>query len=195
MAKNVLVGAVLIIILLIGALLAVGYGPFAREEAPKDDAANIDLTQIKSFEDCEAAGFPVMESYPRQCATPDGRTFVEEIEVEATYVNTTPDKIMVELPFPGAVVGKEFTVVGTSSGWYFEGSFPVEVRDSDNNILVQTYATAQADWMTSEPVGFISNVVIPKSYIGPATLILRKDNPSGLPENDASMSFPITIEY
>jgi len=38
---------------------------------------------INSFEDCANAGYPVMESYPRQCRTPDGRNFVEEIIIEA----------------------------------------------------------------------------------------------------------------
>ena len=35
--------------------------------------------RVNSFEDCAAAGNPVMESYPRQCRTEDGRHFVEEI--------------------------------------------------------------------------------------------------------------------
>jgi glucose/arabinose dehydrogenase len=34
---------------------------------------------INSFEDCVADGNPVMESYPRQCRTEDGKHFVEEI--------------------------------------------------------------------------------------------------------------------
>ncbi len=34
---------------------------------------------IDSFEDCVAAGNPIMESYPRQCRTEDGKHFVEEI--------------------------------------------------------------------------------------------------------------------
>ena len=34
---------------------------------------------IKNFEECAAAGYPVLESYPRQCRTPDGRFFVEQI--------------------------------------------------------------------------------------------------------------------
>ena len=34
---------------------------------------------INSFEECVNAGYPVMESYPRQCATPDGRSFTEVI--------------------------------------------------------------------------------------------------------------------
>jgi hypothetical protein len=35
---------------------------------------------INSFEECIAAGYPVMESYPLQCRTPDGMTFVEELD-------------------------------------------------------------------------------------------------------------------
>jgi hypothetical protein len=34
---------------------------------------------ITDFEECVAAGNPVMESYPEQCRTPDGRLFVRVI--------------------------------------------------------------------------------------------------------------------
>jgi len=34
---------------------------------------------ISNFADCAAAGLPVTESSPRQCRTPDGSSFVEEI--------------------------------------------------------------------------------------------------------------------
>jgi hypothetical protein len=33
---------------------------------------------ISDFDSCVAAGYPVMESFPRQCRTPDGRNFVSE---------------------------------------------------------------------------------------------------------------------
>lgn len=36
-------------------------------------------SQVTSFEECVAAGYPVMESYPLQCMTPDGETFMQEI--------------------------------------------------------------------------------------------------------------------
>ena len=41
----------------------------------------VPLNEINSFEDCVSAGNPVMESYPRQCRTVDGQTFVEEIQI------------------------------------------------------------------------------------------------------------------
>ena len=46
---------------------------------------------VLNFADCEAAGYPVMparqvggESHPRQCRTPDGRTFVEKLDEDTT---------------------------------------------------------------------------------------------------------------
>ena len=41
----------------------------------------VPLNEINSFQDCVTAGNPVMESYPRQCRTVDGETFVEEIQI------------------------------------------------------------------------------------------------------------------
>ena len=37
-------------------------------------------SNIESFEECVAAGNPVMESYPRQCKTTDGKNFVEVVD-------------------------------------------------------------------------------------------------------------------
>ena len=42
---------------------------------------------INSFEECATAGYPIMESYPRQCRTPDSRIFVETV----TDIPTPPD--------------------------------------------------------------------------------------------------------
>jgi hypothetical protein len=151
---------------------------------------------VTSFETCAAAGYPVMESHPRQCKTPDGLTYAEEIPQQPTYSNASADLITVETPFPGAVTGKEFSVIGEARGtWFFEASFPVELIDKDGKTLAIAVAQAQGEWMTEEFVPFMATIKAPESYIGPATLILHKDNPSGLPEHDASVSFPITVEY
>lgn len=39
------------------------------------------IAQVNSFEDCVAAGYPVMESMPQKCRTPDGRNFTDKILV------------------------------------------------------------------------------------------------------------------
>lgn len=121
----------------------------------------------------------------------------EEVTTEKiTYSNSSSDNIQVELPFPGAVTGKEFSVIGKARGtWFFEASFPIDVLDKDGKILVQTYATAQGEWMTQDFVAFKGDVKVPITYTGPATLVLKKDNPSDMRELDASISFPFVIEY
>ena len=177
------VSIIVIVILAVGA-----YSLYAIKVEP--------IKYVKSFEECVAAGYPVMESFPRQCKTPDGRTYTEEIEVLPLYVNASDDLIQIETPTPGSVTGKEFTIIGKARGtWFFEASFPIELIDENGQSLFVTHADAESDWMTQDFVSFKAVIKTPKSYIGAAVLILKKDNPSGIAEKDASMAFPITIEY
>jgi hypothetical protein len=162
----------------------------------KKEASQVSLSTVASFSDCVQAGFPISESDPRQCRTSDGKIFAEEKIEKITYMQATEDLITVELPFPGAVTGKTFTVIGKARGtWYFEASFPIEVLNASGTVIARGVAQAQSDWMTTEFVPFKAEIVAPMSYIGKATLVLKKDNPSGIKEKDASISFPITIEY
>lgn len=113
-----------------------------------------------------------------------------------SYMNASADLITISTPLPGAVTGKEFLVKGAARGtWFFEASFPIEVLDLGGTRIAIAVAQAEGEWMTTEFVPFSAMVRIPETYIGPAMLILRKDNPSGLPEHEASVSYPITIEY
>lgn len=151
---------------------------------------------VTSFEECVAAGYPVAESHPRQCRTPGGLVYAEELRVEAIYKSASPDDVAIEVPFPGGVVGKQFSVVGQARGtWYSEGVFSVSVVAADGTVLAQARAEAQGDWMTEELVPFRADLSVPQEYIGPASLVLSRDNPSGLPDNDASITVPLTVEY
>lgn len=110
-----------------------------------------------------------------------------------SYVNATADNIVVSAPLPGATVGSTFTVSGQARGtWYFEANFPIEVRDDNGIQLLISPVSADGEWMTEDFVPFSVTLTVP-DYSGPATLVLHKDNPSGLPEHDASISFEVTI--
>lgn len=130
---------------------------------------------------------------------PSGDTGVKPGTTDYTYINASADNIVVDLPQAGDVVGKEFTIMGKArGGWFFEASFPVQVLDKDGNVLAQGPASVyppMTDWMTNDFVQFRFEAKVPESYIGPATVVLKKDNPSGLSENEASVSYPITVEY
>jgi len=182
-------------------LAIVGWFAFSMQKGDAVSTPTLPVPSVLSFEDCVEAGYPVMESYPRRCSTPDGRTYAEELTptqtaAKITYTNASANNIVVDSPTPGAVTGKQFSVVGKARGtWFFEASFPVQVRDQNGKVIATGIAQAQSDWMTENFVPFKADITVPASYMGPATLVLQKDNPSGLPENDASISFPFTIEY
>jgi len=55
---------------------------------------------ITDFASCVAAGNPVMESYPRQCNTKDGRHFVEDIQLAPPKGPTQGGA-----PGPGCAIG------------------------------------------------------------------------------------------
>lgn len=112
----------------------------------------------------------------------------------ATYTNADADTIQITTPQPGAVVASTFTVSGKArGGWYFEASFPYEVHDANGRKIAEGPIQAQGEWMTPEFVPFTIALTVP-NYKGKATLILHNDNPSGLPENAASVSIPIVIQ-
>jgi hypothetical protein len=102
-------------------------------------------------------------------------------------------RVVVHSPASGAAVGNTFTVTGEAPGnWYFEAVFPVQVRDAENNKVGQGQAQAQSDWMTTAQVPFKADITV-TGYTGAATLVLLRDNPSGLPQNDDSVEVPIII--
>lgn len=191
--KHITLG-VLIALIILGAFLLLH--PKESAAPSKIPTSTTPTANVLSFEDCKAAGYPVLEGAVRQCKTPDGRTYAEEILPKITYSNASVDLIKIDTPFPGAVTGKEFSVKGSARGtWFFEASFPVELRDANNVVIASGPAHADGDWMTENFVPFSIDLKVPDAFMGKATLYLRKDNPSGLPENEASASFPITVEY
>ncbi len=104
-----------------------------------------------------------------------------------------PDLITIDTPTKGSTVGSPLTITGSARGtWYFEASFPLELRDASGKIIAQYHAEAQSDWMTTNFVPFKATLTFAKQPAGSTgTLILRNDNPSGLPENDKSVSIPV----
>src|SRR5688572_17846269 len=76
-----LVGCLLLIIcVLAGILIALVIN---RNTSP--------VRQINSYEECAAAGYPIMESYPERCITPDGRSFTRELTEEEQEALRPPE--------------------------------------------------------------------------------------------------------
>jgi len=147
---------------------------------------------VTNFAECVEAGNPLMESYPRQCRHGD-QLFTEDIGNELEKA----DIIRIDSPRPNQAIESPLTVTGEARGsWFFEASFPVVLTDWEDKIIAQGIATAKSDWMTSEFVSFeamITFTVDENAYDNKGTLILRKDNPSGLPEHDDALEVPVVF--
>ena len=76
---------------------------------------------------------------------------------------------------------------------FFEGVFPVVVTGTSGNVLLRTQAEAQDDWMTQEFVPFEAVLTVPVLQRTSVLVVLQKDNPSGLPENDAQVILPLVL--
>lgn len=152
------------------------------------------ITEINNFNDCAKEGNPIMESYPRQCRASNGLLFVEDIG----NINEKNDLIQINYPRPNQEISSPLEISGTARGsWYFEASFPIILLDFQGNIISQGIATTQSDWMTEDFVPFTATLSFDISASDQGQegkLILKKDNPSGLAENDDSLQFPVILK-
>ncbi|MFA6446053.1 MAG: Gmad2 immunoglobulin-like domain-containing protein [Candidatus Paceibacterota bacterium] len=154
------------------------------------------VVPINTFEECVSAGNPVMESYPRQCRANE-QTFTEFIGNEIEKDNL----IRINTPRPNETISSPLVITGEARGnWFFEASFPVVLVNWDGLIVAQGIATANppdgGDWMTTEFVPFkatLTFTIDKDTYSNRGSLILKKDNPSGLSEYDDALEIPVVF--
>lgn len=61
---------------------------------------------ITSFDECSAAGYPIQESYPAVCITPDGLRFVQNIDAVADDPNAVACTLDAKICPDGSAVGR-----------------------------------------------------------------------------------------
>jgi hypothetical protein len=185
-----------IVVIAVLAILVVGLGTWLLVRL-----FSASPSTVTTYAECVAAGYPILETYPEQCRTPDGRTFTNpdaepqtppptssgEFTSEGGVVITLDEWSDSPVSSPLAITGK---VPGT---WSAEANFLVQVTDDDGNVLGDGVAQLEGDWMTEELVPFSVSLNFDPPADGTGFLILVKENPSGLPEHDDSLSIPITF--
>lgn len=102
------------------------------------------------------------------------------------------DLIRVRTVRPGDTVQSPLTVEGEARGtWFFEASFPVRLLDGNGKEIAVIPAQAQGDWMTEDFVPFRAELTFTLPTTAEGTLVLEKDNPSGLPEYADELRIPV----
>ena len=111
--------------------------------------------------------------------------------------NRTPapagnDMITVDTPQADSVVSSPVVIRGQARGnWYFEAVFPIRIYDANGKELGSVQGQAKSDWMTQDFVPFEAILTFDKPTTPTGTLVLEKDNPSGLPQNAGSLTIPV----
>lgn len=142
-----------------------------------------------------AATAALLAALGAACARPAGDVPPAIVDSSAAAAPAAGLDSMIRLvsPLPGAIVASPLTVSGEARGrWYFEASFPVRLLDADGRELAVAPAQAQGEWMTPEFVPFETRL----TFVAPAgggagTLVLEKDNASGLPEHADERRIPV----
>lgn len=108
------------------------------------------------------------------------------------------DKIVVASPLPESTVSASPIIIkGRARGtWFFEASASVDIVNWDGLIIGKGYVTVDEgySWMTTDFVPFTGSVTYDATKLTPykyGWIIMRKDNPSGEPQFDASLEFKI----
>lgn len=142
---------------------------------------------ITTFEDCVKSENIILDSYPPQCKTRDGKSFTQEIGNELELI----DQIMISSPRPTQLVKSPLTISGKARGtWFFEAVFSARLLDEFNNELGTAIITADGEWMTEDFVAFNGKIMF-STTARKGKLVLEKANPSGLPENSQTLIVPV----
>jgi len=159
------------------------------------------LQDLFNGEEAEVA-IPIVDE---AATTPENQpTSTVEIKATGTPEEIIPENepskspIMVELMFPQTdeLMRSPYVVKGKAHGsWFFEAFFPVVLTDLEGNILGMTNAVAVGDWMVDGMVNFKADLQFDAAGVDRGYLIFKKDNPSGLPENDAQVSYPVRLAF
>ncbi len=155
---------------------------------------------------CTAEYNPVCGFVPVQCITAPcyriPQTFSNQCQANVAGAtnsipgecdpNLKPDDPHVTSPTHQQVVTSPLNISGEAPGtWFFEASFTADVLDANEAVLGTAVLAAEGEWMTTEFVPFQGVATFKKPTGTTGTLLFKKDNPSGLPENDRVYRWPI----
>jgi len=109
--------------------------------------------------------------------------------------NSTDTPIFVSYPIDNETVTSPIHITGTVTGnWFFEGSFPIELVNSDGDIIGTTTAHTSGDWATTSDIDFSADISYPQATTTDrAFLLLSNDNPSGDPFHLQEKFIPLML--
>lgn len=174
----------IVILFLVGVVCFLA-GFFVREKL-------ISKTNLAPLDSCEIS---IPEVEKQEILNNNSTTSDNIIDTDENASGENKEMIRLSNIREGQAISSPLVIEGEArGGWFFEGSFPVVLTDWDGLIIAEGVAQAQGDWMVDDFVDFRAELEFNKPdtiVSNRAALILKKDNPSGLPENDDALEITV----
>lgn len=141
---------------------------------------------------------PIRNTYPNLCFAQQANA---RILNEGVCPPTPEEQVRVSQPIADQKIVSPLVVKGEAqANWFFEAQFPVVVVDQSEKVLGSGVATALRSSATDVLVvqkdtwlKFEARVNYKKGTAKAGYVILKRDNPSGLPENEAAVRIPVVF--
>lgn len=97
-------------------------------------------------------------------------------------------------PEPNALITSPLIVKGEAPGtWFFEATLRLRLIDDKGNIIANSWAQADGEWMTENYVPYEGSLEF-NTEAEKAELWVLNDNPSGLPEYEVFVKIPVRLK-
>ncbi len=170
--KNLFTGIFIILIIALGAWLLF----YNRAQAPAENILNMNEVVVPP-----TPVTPIAPATTTPAKDPSNQSGAGQISVA--------------YPLKNDIISSPLNVTGQAKGgWYFEASAPIRIVDANGKILGQSFVQAQGEWMTPNFVPFKGTITFSQPTTSTGYVVFMNDNPSGLPENERSISIPIKFQ-
>ena len=120
---------------------------------------------------------------------------VEEAKEEEPETFEVNENLKLSNVQPDKTVQSPLSITGEARGsWYFEGVFSVTLENGNGEEISTAQAEAQGEWTTENFVPFEAELSFEEPQTDTGTLILKKANPSGMPDKAVSEEIPLKFQ-
>lgn len=121
-----------------------------------------------------------------------GSYFLSNKKAPTSTTSEEAAGIIIFSPQVDEIITSPYKINGLARGsWFFEASFPIVLLNEAGEELGRTTAEAMSDWMTTDFVPFEAEISFDPKTAEKGIAVFKKDNPSGLPQNDFSINIPV----
>ena len=172
-----------ILLVVAGVAVYFFYPTFTKSQNP---------AEITSFEDCQAAGFLVVDTKPRECHTKTGQVFVEEYNGVLLQ-----DVIAVTSPDVDSVITTPFKLEGKAIGdWYLNNQLTAVLEDDNGKVLVTKQVNALSTTQTDDMVPFVAAIDFNAADAGTpkGKILVQKTNTSYTTGETGPLIIPVKFK-